>query len=386
MSRSHRLIDSATSLEQCARELQEDLAEDEAATKNRRLFIDTEFESNRSGTRLCLLQLTAGKTIYLVDPFSLKRLGPLSDVLGNEKNEWVLHAGLQDVDLITKHLDIAPPARLFDTQIAWALLSAESSVSLAYLTYRLLDIRSEKSHQADDWVRRPLQASQLRYAASDVQHLPEMQNLLIEKAKRLDRTAYIYQASHETLVPPRSPRTPITLKSFRNAWLLSPPKQAALRFIIDWYNRLSEKAQRHAPDSKVLLSVASAAPTSLPALGRIKGVSPHFVEQYGRLIVDGMARAIAEAKSEDFQPLDPAPYATFEEIKLEAWLATWRAHLAVRLEFAPELVLPARIMKDIKAHLETHGARAISDALVGFRKALVVKESKAFCASHPPPV
>ena len=348
--------------------------------------MDTEFESNRTGTRLCLLQLTAKSTVYLVDPLALKRVDPLATLLSQPELEWVLHAGLQDVELITRHFAVNAPLKLFDTQIAWGLLSPEASVSLAYLTYQFLQIRSEKAHQADDWVRRPLQASQLRYAASDVEHLAYIQDQLLEKARVLGRTDFIYQASHETLLPPRVPRTPITLKSFRNAWQLSPSKQAALKFIIEWYNRLPSKAQRHVPDSKVLLSVASAAPQNLSALGRIKGVSPAFIEQHGRVLVEGMSKAIEEAHGDDFELLDPTPYATFEEIKLEAWLATWRAHLAVQLKFAPELVLPSRIMRDIHINLETKGQAALHEALVGYRKALLIEESLTFCAQHPPPV
>ncbi len=386
MSRPHRLVDSSSALEECSRTLQSELADHKSEGQAPRLFIDTEFESNRSGTRLCLLQITTGQTIYLVDPLGLKRVEPLSLVLGDPENEWVLHAGLQDVDLVTKHFGVKAPARLFDTQIAWGLLSAESSVSLAYLTYKLVGVRSEKTHQADDWMRRPLQASQLRYAASDVLYLTQMQDKLLKEAASLDRAEFIYQASHETLVPPRTPRPPISLKSFRNAWQLSPPKQAALKFIIEWYNQLSPKAQRHAPDGKVLLSVAGAAPSNPGGLGRIKGVSPSFVEQHGRTLIDGMARAIASAKSDDFELLEPAPYATFEEIELDAWLAKWRAYLAVTLRFAPELVLPGRIMKDIKINLETKGMAALHDALVGYRRGLLIEQSEQFCVQHAPPV
>jgi ribonuclease D len=307
-------------------------------------------------------------------------------VLGAPQVEWVLHAGLQDVELITRHFSVSAPARLFDTQIAWGLLSPEASVSLAYLTYRLLHVRSEKAHQADDWVQRPLQSSQLRYAAADVEHLGEIQERLLIMADKLERVAHLYQATSEALLPPRPPRVVLSLNSFRNAWQLSPAKQAALQFIIRWYNALSPKAQRHVPESKVLLSVAAAAPTSLSSLGRIKGVSPSFVQQYGQELVAGMQDAVAKAASADYQLLEPAPYATFDEIRLDAWLTGWRAHLAVQLQFAPELVLPGRVMKEVKTCLETQGREAMHDALDGYRRALLVEESARFCANRPPPV
>jgi len=385
VNRPFRLIDSASALDDCTKVLTADLAA-QAAQHTPRLYLDTEFESNRTGTRLCLLQISAGGHIFVVDPLALKRVDPLAEVLGAANIEWVLHAGLQDVELITRHFSVPAPARLFDTQIAWGLLSPEASVSLAYLTYRLLQLRSEKAHQADDWVQRPLQSSQLCYAAADVEHLGELQERLLSMADKLGRTAHLYQATSEALLPPRPPRVVLSLNSFRNAWQLSPPKQAALKYIITWYNTLSHKAQRHVPDGKVLLSVAAAAPPSLSALGRIKGVSPSFVQQYGQQLVLGMQEAVGKAASADFQLLEPAPYATFEEIKLDAWLTSWRAHLAIQLQFAPELVMPSRVMKEVKTCLETQGADAIHEALDGYRRALLVEESARFCANRPPPV
>jgi len=385
VSRPFRLIDSAPALEECKKQLAADLA---AQTQNAapRLYLDTEFDSNRTGTRLCLLQISAGAQIFVVDPLALKRVEPLAEVLGAADVEWVLHAGLQDVELITRHFSVPAPARLFDTQIAWGLLSPEASVSLAYLTYRLLQLRSEKAHQADDWVQRPLQSSQLRYAAADVEHLGELQEQLLALADKLGRVQHLYQATSEALLPPRPPRVVLNLNSFRNAWQLSPNKQAALKYIITWYNALPHKAQRHVPESKVLLSVAAAAPPSLTALGRIKGVSPSFVQQYGQVLVSGVLESVAKAASADFQLLEPAPYATLDEIKLDAWLTSWRAHLAVELQFAPELVLPSRIMKEVKTCLETQGADGMSEALDGYRRALLTSESARFCAKRPPPV
>lgn len=386
MSRPFRLIDSAAALEECKKQLTADLAAQPTSQPAPRLYLDTEFESNRSGTRLCLLQISAGAQIFVVDPLTLKRIEPLAEVLGGANVEWVLHAGLQDVELITRHFSVPAPGRLFDTQIAWGLLSPEASVSLSYLTYRLLELRTEKAHQADDWVQRPLQTSQLRYAAADVEHLGELQDHLLLLASKLDRVPQLYQATSEGLLPPRPPRVVLNLNSFRNAWQLTPPKQAALKYIITWFNALPHKAQRYVPESKVLLSVAAAAPSTVVALGRIKGVSPSFVQQYGQELVSGMHKAVGEAASADFELLEPAPYATFDEIRLDAWLTSWRAHLAVELKFAPELVLPGRVMKEVKTCLETQGAGAMHEALDGYRRALIVEESARFCANRPPPV
>ncbi|HEY5376720.1 MAG TPA: hypothetical protein VIK01_23725, partial [Polyangiaceae bacterium] len=63
------------------------------------LFVDTEFESNRSGIELCLLQVSAGSEIFLIDAIALRDLRPLAEAF-QQGALWVLHAGQQDVMLI----------------------------------------------------------------------------------------------------------------------------------------------------------------------------------------------------------------------------------------------------------------------------------------------
>lgn len=379
---SHRLIDTPIALEDALDALEDELEKQSV----QRLYLDTEFESNRSGTKLCLLQISAGGDSFLIDPLRLKNLDGLADLLADKSIDWVLHAGLQDVELITRDLRIRPPTRLLDTQIAWALISAESSVSLAYLQFKLLGLRSEKTHQADDWVRRPLQASQLRYAASDVDYLPKMTELLLARADELDRTAIIYSASMDTLSPEKEPPAPLSLDSFRNAWQLSPKSQSGLRYLMNWYNDLSLDERRKAPDTKTLLAIASRCPEDPGALGRIKGVSRGIVRDFGVELVAGLKRAVSEARSSDFVPLDPPPYATFEEIRLDAWLARFRAEISVEKQFAPELVLPGRLIKRMKAGVLESGIEGLFESLVGWRRELLLETARRFCDRSPPPV
>ncbi len=379
---AYRLIDTAASLLEAVGELRKTLQD----MSPQRVFLDTEFESNRSGTTMCLLQISAGETNFLIDPLRLRTLEPLAELLDNAAIEWILHAGLQDVGLITQCLRIEAPARLFDTQIAWGLLTAESSVGLAYLQFKLLNIRSEKAHQADDWVRRPLQESQLRYGASDVDYLPEMTRQLLATAKGLDRTEVIFAASRDTLNPIKEPPPPLQLSSFRNAWQLNARNQAGMLFLIDWYNALPLDQRRYAPENKALLSIASRLPENVDALGRIKGVPRSTLNHHGSEIVEGLKKAVASARGDDFEPIDPPPYCTFDEIRVDAWLAKLKAELATSLQFAPELVLPGRLLKRMKAGLQAQGVPGLIESLVGWRKDFLLEPLSSFCEQVPPPV
>jgi ribonuclease D len=350
-----------------------------------RFYLDTEFESARGSTRLCLLQISSGTEIFLVDTLKLGKLDLLGEALARPDVQWVFHAGLQDVALIEQRLHVRAPANLFDTQIAYALVSAESNVALAYLRYQLLGARSDKAHQADDWIARPLSQSQLQYAASDVYDLPALTELLLARADAKNRRELIFEASREALEPSREPPPPLTLEQFRNAWQLGPKSQAGLRFLIDWYNALSAAEKLNAPDVKTLLALAARLPENASALSRIKGVSHGVLQRHGAQLASGLTNAARQAKSTDFVPIEPLPYATFADIRREGWLGQLRAEVCATLEVAPEQALPQRVTRELKAKLQEPPPVRLSDALRGYRKRLLGDAVDAFCERQPPP-
>ncbi len=355
------LVDDAAKLAQACREL----------SPHSVFFLDTEFNSDRGGTELCLVQVSAGEQIFLIDSIRLPDLRPLGAALGGSDRTWVLHAGQQDVPLLTHALDVAAP-RLFDTQIAWALLSVEHSTSLSYLKYRLLGLRGEKSHQADDWKRRPLPAPQLAYAADDVLHLPALYRALCEKSALLGRTELVYAASNENLSPLAEEHEPLELGAFRNAWQLEPEGQSTLLALIEWHNALTPEEQESAPDPKGLFVIASRRPRSLDELSGLRAVTRKSVGRFGKTLVSLVQRGSAAAKNATFVEIEPPPYATAREILAGGWLEAARAELCVELSLAPELVLPARVMRRLRDSAVAAGQleRAV-DGLTGFRRTLL---------------
>jgi ribonuclease D len=252
------------------------------------------------------------------------------------------------------------------------------------LRYLLLGVRSDKGHQADDWLGRPLRESQLQYAASDVHELPALTEILTERAELRNRLALVFQASHEALEPSHEPRS-LGLESFRNAWQLGPRSQAGLRFLIQWYNQLSAEDKLAAPDTKTLLALAARMPESADALGRIKGVAPGLVKRQGEHLVRGLKDSALQTTSADFVPIEPLPYATFAETRCEAWLGQLRAEICENLVVSPEHVLPARVVRELKSKLLEGRPVRLSDALRGYRKQLLGDAVDEYCARHPPP-
>jgi ribonuclease D len=370
------LVDTRAALEAASRELAG------AST----VYVDTEFESSRQGTQLCLIQVSRGEKIWLIDAVRLSALEPLAMALGTPEQQWVLHAGQQDMPLLLSRLKIERPPRLFDTQVAWALLGPEHSVSLSYLQYRLLGLRSSKPHQADDWLRRPMSASQLEYAASDVAHLPALHRELCSRASAFGREPIIAQASFEALFPEADATPPLSLDSFRNAWQLDRHGQAALRFLIKWYNELDAKARDQAPETKTLLSIASRLPESREELARIKGVRRGWAEEHGERLTGALMRATAAASAGDFVPIEPVPYATVLDVRVDGWLALARAEISVELAVAPELAFPGRLLRRLRELLLAgRPPVALSASLSGWRAALLAEPLMAFAARTPPP-
>lgn len=363
-------------------ETQRELAEvAQSLADARTLYLDTEFDSTREGKTLCLLQLSKGERVHLVDALRLGALEPLAPLLRDPARSWVLHAGSQDVDLLAIRFDLPGPPRVFDTQVAWALSSVEHSVSLSYLKFQLLGVRSGKSHQADDWKRRPLPASQLAYAAADIEELPALHRALEKRLAERGREHLVFDASREVTWPLREEPEPLSVGDFRNAWQLDVHSQAALRQLIGWYNALDARARAQAPDAKTLLSIASRLPADAAELSRIKGVNRRFAAEHGERLVAGMRRATAGADASDFVPIDPPPYATREEVRLDGWLSLARAEISAELEVAPELAFPGRLTKKLKSRIVETGERARgADVFEGWRRELVAPAYSEFVA------
>ncbi|OYV23861.1 MAG: hypothetical protein B7W95_00660, partial [Acidimicrobiales bacterium 20-64-4] len=165
--------------------------------------LDTEFEHRTTyRPRLALLQVCCDDEVALVDPLRVDS-SPLRVLLDSSATA-VLHAAVNDLDLISAAVGVAP-RHLLDTEIGGQLLGRPRT-SLAAMVRDYLGIRLDKAEQTRDWMRRPLPERALRYAADDVAYLVELAERLDEdltscgrgEAWREESTAVLHDTADDT--------------------------------------------------------------------------------------------------------------------------------------------------------------------------------------------
>jgi ribonuclease D len=152
--------------------------------------LDTEFIRERTYyPQLCLIQLAMPGLVACIDPLAITELGALDTLLSQSAAIKVVHAVRQDLEALLTRLT-TPPVRLFDTQVAAALIGLPPQIGYAELAQRYFGVALDKTHARTDWSARPLAAAQLRYAADDVLYLLPLREVLTGELDRLGRLVW----------------------------------------------------------------------------------------------------------------------------------------------------------------------------------------------------
>lgn len=257
-----------------------------------RYAIDTEFHRERTYyPHLALVQIAWEGGLVLVDPLALD-VAPLAEVFEGP-GVAVLHACDQDLEVLAQTTG-AIPARIFDTQVAASFLGM-ATPSLAAIHSRFLDLKLPKGDRLTDWLARPLSGDQIAYAASDVAHLLELHDLMVDQLGAAGRLSWVEDECEDLRGRARGARDP------EQAWLrikearqLRGRKLAVAQELAAWRE---ERAQRRdqpvrfvLPDLAVV-GVAQRAPTSLKQLKATRGVDERYLRSgAGEEILAAVAR------------------------------------------------------------------------------------------------
>jgi ribonuclease D len=152
---------------------------------------DTEFVSEHTYRPvLCLIQIAADGELAVIDGMTVGDLTPFWEAVAAPGHETIVHAGRSEMEFCWLAIG-RWPARLFDVQIAAALVGAEYPAGLAALISKFLGQTSKKHETRTDWRRRPLSKRQVEYALDDVRYLVPLRDTIRAKLEELGRLAWV---------------------------------------------------------------------------------------------------------------------------------------------------------------------------------------------------
>lgn len=303
------------------------------------LAVDTESNSLHAyQERVCLIQLSTRRADYIVDPLRCPKISALGAIFADPKIELIFHAA--EYDIMTMKRDFGFTfVNLFDTMTAARILGIRK-VGLSNLLAEYFGIRSNKAHQKDNWAKRPLPPSSLRYAQQDTRYLPALRDCF---AKRLhergnrDEALELF-AAHTQTSPAFHRFDPEGYWSIAKAAKLSSRERAVLRECYLLREELAREKDRppfKIMGKEVLIGLAQQAPKRASDLRNIVGLSSQLRRRSGERIAQAVVAGLSARppKRSDRPRLDDA---TRERL---ARLLSWRKARAARRGVDADIIM-----------------------------------------------
>ncbi len=302
-----------------------------------RIALDTEFlRTNTYYPVPGLYQVANDREVFLIDPLAIDDWQPLVRYLEDPDTIKVMHACLEDLELLHHHLGVTPVG-VFDTQFANAFVSEDFSLSYQALVERVLGVALPKHETRSNWLKRPLSDEQLQYAVEDVTYLLPLFDNLTEKLALNGRTAWFETDMYERgAYAPADPRE--YYKNVKKAWQLRGEQLAILRDLCAW--REATAQVENVPRNRVVWD------EHLYGFARIDTLTTNHVhDRLPRVVAKRYADAlVAEHQSGGAEPLPgplPRPLTSAQGALLKQ-LRAIAQEVAQDLGFAAELLARKR--------------------------------------------
>lgn len=265
--------------------------------------LDTEFVRTRSFyPKLGLIQLYDGENLSLIDPLKIEDWKLFKQLLSEESIIKVLHSCSEDLEVFWHHFKTVP-APVFDSQFAAGLLGLGNSLGYAKLVADFLDVELDKGESRTDWLRRPLSAEQLQYAANDVLYLYKLYPMLKEKIDEQDRLQWVFDEMTQLAIK-KSHALPAEYAylTVKNNWQVYGRSLPALKLLAAWRMtkaREEDTALNFIIRETALLDIARKCPTDKRSLAALGCLSGKELRLYGDEITGAIKQAL-EMGSEDY--------------------------------------------------------------------------------------
>lgn len=302
-----------------------------------RYAIDTEFHRERTYyPQLALVQIAWDDDLVLIDPLAVDPT-PLADLFTSDV-EAVLHACSQDLEVLEQATGAAP-ARIFDTQIAAAFVGMRTP-SLASLHDQLLGVKLAKANRLTDWLRRPLDDAQLAYAASDVERLLEIQDILCDRLEDNGRIAWADDECELVRVKGLTVRNPEDAwRRIKEARSLGARARTAARELAAWRERTAQERNipvRHVLPDLGVVALAQKAPTNPADVGKTRGLERRGVSKRDAAEI---VEVIAAAKDMEPPKAQPRRSSGGPDLRPAVTLiAAWMSQYADDLNLDPAML------------------------------------------------
>ena len=317
--------------------------------------------------RMCLLQVNAGGTLFVVDTWTLLKdwdseagpsdlLAPLRAQLEREDRPLWLHGGEYDCALLNRDFAIKAGG-VWDSQQAASMLGQEGT-SYGAVVARICGITLAKAHAQYDWRTRPLDPDALQYALDDVIHLPAICEHLRTAVAEADLVEEVAIANAVVAASGRGASGWETAFDPTGWWRLKGlhdmRKDAlpVLHHLWAWRDgiaRTIDMPPGRVINTELLLALARHAPVSWGQL-RSLGVKARILAEYG----DSLLEAVKAAKASTEQlPVNPRHREVDDaEERREKRLKDWRRTESERRKVPLQVVMPAKAVD----HLKRYGA------------------------------
>jgi ribonuclease D len=266
------------------------------ASCNGRVGLDTEFIRERTyWPQLALVQVATGDDILLVDMLVAGMPAALAPLLRDASIAKVMHSASEDL-VALQHACGCVPKPLFDTQIAAALCGIGPGMGYQRLVADMLGIAVDKGETRSDWLRRPLSAQQLDYAADDVRHLFALHDRLDARLASLDRGEWLREDCARMVDAADSGgEDPWPHLALRAAQFLDADAQRRLLRLLRWREtqaRDSDRPRNWILDGELAAALARNPPADAAALRKLFETRPKAPVRLAQAIWNALSAAL----------------------------------------------------------------------------------------------
>ncbi len=266
--------------------------------------LDTEFHREHTYyPQLALVQVAYAGEIAIVDPLRVD-MTPLRSVLEGPGTA-VIHASSQDLEVLLHVCGVVPQV-IFDTQVAAAFVGM-GSPSLGTLYERLLGLSVPKASQLSNWLARPLDGSQLSYAATDVAHLPAAREALVATLKSLGRLEWVMDECAQLVDRAKVGRDPQEAwRKIKELRSLKGRSMAVGRAVAAW--REERAALVDQPVRRILSDIAVAGlaqkpPSNLKDMSKIRGIDDRMTRsESGEALLEVISASLEAPLPKETKP------------------------------------------------------------------------------------